>query len=49
MEDLCPPRVDLSDVEDIFRRFSMIYTGAVAVVLEEMGYPHQCMPHPSRG
>jgi 4-hydroxy-4-methyl-2-oxoglutarate aldolase len=32
------------DVDDICRRFSAIYTGAISDVLDEMGYRHQVLP-----
>ncbi len=32
------------NVDDVCRRFSVIYTGAIADVLDEMGYRHQVMP-----
>lgn len=32
------------DVEDLCRRFSVIYTGAISDVLDEMGYRNQSLP-----
>lgn len=32
------------NVEDVCRRFSVIYTGAISDVLDEMGLPHQVLP-----
>jgi 4-hydroxy-4-methyl-2-oxoglutarate aldolase len=32
------------DVEDVCKRFSVIYTGAISDVLDEMGYRHQVLP-----
>jgi 4-hydroxy-4-methyl-2-oxoglutarate aldolase len=32
------------DVDDLCRRFSVIYTGAISDVLDEMGYRHQVLP-----
>lgn len=32
------------DVEDVCRRFSVIYTGAISDVLDEMGYRNQSLP-----
>jgi 4-hydroxy-4-methyl-2-oxoglutarate aldolase len=32
------------DVADLCRRFSVIYTGAISDVLDEMGYRHQILP-----
>jgi len=37
------PVVDF-DVDDVCRRFSVIYTGAIADVLDEMGYRNQILP-----
>ena len=37
------------DVEDACRRYSMIYTGAIADVLDEMGYRNQCLPASIQG
>lgn len=33
------------DIEDVCRRFGVIYTGAISDVLDEMGYRHQVFPH----
>lgn len=33
------------DVDDVCRRFSVIYTGAISDVLDELGYPQQVFPH----
>ncbi len=40
---MAPESRDLN-VEDACRRFSLIYTGAIADVLDEMGYSKQCLP-----
>ena len=32
------------DVDDVGRRFSLIYTGAISDVLDEMGHPNQVLP-----
>jgi 4-hydroxy-4-methyl-2-oxoglutarate aldolase len=32
------------DVDDVCARFSVIYTGAISDVLDEMGYRHQVLP-----
>ena len=32
------------DLDDVCRRFSVIYTGAISDVLDELGYPHQVFP-----
>lgn len=32
------------DLDDVCRRFSVMYTGAIADVLDEMGYSHQVLP-----
>lgn len=32
------------DVDDVCRRFSVIYTGAISDVLDEMGYRHRVLP-----
>jgi 4-hydroxy-4-methyl-2-oxoglutarate aldolase len=32
------------DVDDVCRRFSLIYTGAISDVLDEMGYRNQVLP-----
>jgi 4-hydroxy-4-methyl-2-oxoglutarate aldolase len=32
------------DVDDVCKRFSMIYTGAISDVLDEMGYRNQVLP-----
>lgn len=37
-------QIENFNVEDVCRRFSVIYTGAIADVLDEMGYRHQVMP-----
>jgi regulator of RNase E activity RraA len=37
------------DVEDIRRRFSLIYTGAISDVLDEIGYRHQVLPPEIQG
>ena len=42
------PVVDY-DVEDVCRRFSSIYSGAVSDVLDEMGYRDQVMPSEIQG
>ncbi|MGH9405443.1 MAG: RraA family protein [Terriglobia bacterium] len=36
---------DTVDIEDCCRRFAVIYGGAVADVLDEMGYHDQVLPH----
>jgi len=33
------------DLEDVTKRFSVIYTGAISDVLDELGYRHQLLPH----
>ena len=37
------------DVDDVCRRFSAIYTGAISDVLDEMGYRHQVLPAEIQG
>jgi 4-hydroxy-4-methyl-2-oxoglutarate aldolase len=37
------------DVDDVCKRFSVIYTGAISDVLDEMGYRHQVLPHEIQG
>ena len=37
------------DVDDVCRRFEVIYTGAIADVLDEMGYRNQVLPHEIQG
>jgi 4-hydroxy-4-methyl-2-oxoglutarate aldolase len=37
------------DVEDVCKRFSLIYTGAISDVLDEMGYRHQVLPPEIQG
>jgi len=32
------------DLEDVCRRFEVLYTGAISDVLDEMGYRHQVLP-----
>ena len=36
-------------VDDLCRRFSVIYTGAISDVLDEMGYRNQVLPSDIRG
>lgn len=43
------PEADAFDIEDACRRYSMIYTGAIADVLDEMGYRNQCLPSSIQG
>lgn len=43
------PRSDAFSVEDVCRRYSLIYTGAITDVLDEMGYRNQCLPSTIRG
>jgi regulator of RNase E activity RraA len=42
------PAVDF-DVDDVCRRFSVIYTGAISDVLDEMGYRNQVLPAAIQG
>jgi regulator of RNase E activity RraA len=42
------PTVDF-DVDEVCRRFSVIYTGAISDVLDEMGYRHQVLPAAIQG
>jgi regulator of RNase E activity RraA len=42
------PAVDF-DVDEVCRRFSVIYTGAISDVLDEMGYHHQVLPSAIQG
>jgi regulator of RNase E activity RraA len=42
------PAVDY-DVEDVCRRFSLIYTGAISDVLDEMGHRNQVLPSAIQG
>lgn len=37
------------NVDDVCRRFSVIYTGAISDVLDEMGYCHQVLPSSIQG
>ena len=37
------------NVEDVCQRFSVIYTGAISDVLDEMGYPNQVLPAEIQG
>jgi len=37
------------DVDEVCRRFSVIYTGAISDVLDEMGYHHQVLPASIQG
>ena len=37
------------DVDDVCRRFSVIYTGAISDVLDEMGYHNQVLPSAIQG
>lgn len=37
------------NVDDACRRYSLIYTGAISDVLDEMGYRNQCLPSSIRG
>jgi len=37
------------DVQDACRRYSLVYTGAIADVLDEMGYRRQCLPSGIQG
>ena len=37
------------DVDDVCNRFSVIYTGAISDVLDEMGHPHQVLPWEIQG
>jgi 4-hydroxy-4-methyl-2-oxoglutarate aldolase len=43
------PEANAFDVEDACRRYSLIYTGAIADVLDEMGYRNQCLPAAIQG
>jgi 4-hydroxy-4-methyl-2-oxoglutarate aldolase len=43
------PRPDTLGIEDACSRYSMIYTGAIADVLDEMGYRDQCLPSSIQG
>jgi 4-hydroxy-4-methyl-2-oxoglutarate aldolase len=36
-------------LEDACRRYALVYTGAIADVLDEMGYPKQCLPPAIQG
>ena len=36
-------------VDDVCRRFSIIYTGAISDVLDEMGYRNQVLPSDIQG
>jgi hypothetical protein len=36
-------------IEDACRRYSLIYTGAIADVLDEMGYRNKCLPSSIQG
>jgi regulator of RNase E activity RraA len=42
------PSVDYN-VDEVCRRFSVIYTGAISDVLDEMGYRHQVLPSTIQG
>jgi regulator of RNase E activity RraA len=42
------PAVDF-DVDEVCRRFSVIYTGAISDVLDEMGYHNQVLPAAIQG
>jgi regulator of RNase E activity RraA len=42
------PAVDF-DVDEVCRRFSVIYTGAISDVLDEMGYHNQVLPSAIQG
>jgi regulator of RNase E activity RraA len=37
------------DVDEVCRRFSVIYTGAISDVLDEMGYRNQVLPPAIQG
>jgi 4-hydroxy-4-methyl-2-oxoglutarate aldolase len=37
------------DVDEVCKRFSVIYTGAISDVLDEMGYRRQVLPHEIQG
>ncbi|HEV2171983.1 MAG TPA: RraA family protein, partial [Nitrospira sp.] len=37
------------DVDDVCQRFSVIYTGAISDVLDEMGHPNQVLPWEIQG
>jgi|SRR5208337_512829 len=42
------PAVDFN-VDEVCQRFSVIYTGAISDVLDEMGYPNQVLPAAIQG
>jgi 4-hydroxy-4-methyl-2-oxoglutarate aldolase len=43
------PRADALNIEEACCRYSLIYTGAITDVLDEMGYRDQCLPPSIRG
>jgi 4-hydroxy-4-methyl-2-oxoglutarate aldolase len=43
------PKAGAFNIEDLRSRYSLIYTGAIADVLDEMGYRDQCLPSSIQG
>jgi hypothetical protein len=43
MADQKNPAVNF-DLDDVCKRFSVIYTGAISDVLDKMGHPDQVLP-----